>query len=452
MEGNKKSGAGLNDEARFPLIKDRRFLNQLKQDEFAPTFNFQSGDRLDKVHLEKVNQYAQKIIGPKKFWEKGVPPNWLESYLSWCIRTVPFYSERSPVFSEQPTIRRKDVSSGPWDFVSAESDLDDLLVHQTSGSTGAPMPVLFEPVTQACWIPQLQSILDNYHIKLVGKPNAVAIALVCSQSETMTYASLSTYLSEAGILKINLNPDTWKDSSHPLKYLEKYNPEILTGDPFAFAHLLELQPTIRPKALVSSSMKITDGVRKKLEAYFSCPVIDVYSLTECRMVAYAENGRHRAIRPELYLEVFDQNCDVLLPYGERGELVITGGINPFLPFIRYRTGDFCKLEIENGIPYLVDLEARTPVPFYTKQGKLINNVEISREMTQYSLVRFTLHQDSHYHLTFTGWSDEDLTSKILEVLSKIFGDDILIDISIQPVQDIKKYKTDSYSSDFQLNI
>lgn len=450
MDGNKKPAIGLNDKERFPLIGDLSFLMRLKQDEFAPVFNFQSGDRLDKGKLAAVNSYSSRIRESKKFWEKGDTPDWIENYLSFCIKTVPFYKNRLNSFIDQPTIDRSDIRSAPWQFVSSEANLEDLLVYQTSGTTGAAMDVLFDPISQACWLPQLQSILDNFNVNLDTGSDIVSIALICSQSSTLTYASLSTYLNGAGILKVNLNPSDWKDPSHRIKYLEKYNPQILTGDPFAFLDLLALKPKITPKALVSSAMKLSEGIRKRLAEHFNCPIIDIYSLTECRMVAYAENDKHRAIRPELYFEVFDKKSDTLLPYGERGELVITGGNNPFLPLIRYRTGDFCRLEIENGIPYILDLEARTPVAFYTKRGKLINNIEISRSMTNYPLAGFKLHQDSDSNLTFTGWSNDNLQLNIHEALHQIFGDDIRINVNILPLSRERESKIVCYSSDIML--
>lgn len=447
MDENKKPAIGMGDRERFPLIKDLSFLMSLRQDEFAPMFNFQSGDRLDEDKLEQVNQYAAKIRGPKKFWDRGAVPGWLDDYVLACQESVPFYKNRPKSFFDQPTINRSTVGSAPWQFVSSESKLEDLLVYQTSGTTGAAMDVLFDPVSQACWLPQLQSILDYYKINLDGRPDNVTIALVCSQSSTLTYASLSTYLNGSGVLKINLNPDDWRNPAHTIQFLEKYNPQILTGDPFAFMDLLALKPRIKPKAMVSSAMRLTNGIRKKLEDFFSCPVIDIYSLTECRMVAFVENDRHRAIRPELYLEVFDSESDTLLPYGERGELVITGSINPFLPLIRYRTGDFCRLEIENGIPFLIDLEARNPVALYRRNGSFINNIEISRQMTNYPLIGFELHQDSNYNLQFTGWSNESLQLDIHDTLTQLFGNDCHIEVTIHPPGNLRKMKTVSYSSE-----
>lgn len=454
MDASKKHAIALTDKERFPLLSDLSYLNKLKQDAFAPKFNFQSGDRLQQHHLQQVQAYAEKIKATKVFWREGMHPDWLGPWLKWCIETVPFYKGRHERLENQPTINREDLHLAPWQFVSSDGKLEDLLVYETSGTTRSPMDVMFEPASQACWIPQLESVLNLYDINLTGHASSTSIALICAQEKALTYASLSTYLKGAGVLKINLNPNDWWAADHRIKYLEHYNPEILTGDPFAFLSLVELKPKLSPKALVSSAMKLTNGIRKKLETYFNCPVLDIYSLTECRMIAVAENEqRHRAIRPELYLEVFDKDKDILLPPGERGELVITGGNNPFLPLIRYRTGDFCSLYIEHGIPYLIDLEARHPVAFYNAKNKFINYIDISRAMNKYPLAGFNLHQNVNKSLRFTGWGTETkLKHQVLETLQHIFGNELPIEVVIHPPAQSSGLKPVAFSSDLDLNL
>ncbi|MBT1699048.1 AMP-binding protein [Fulvivirgaceae bacterium PWU4] len=440
----------LSDAERFPLIQDLSHLRSLQQDACAPSFNFRSGDRLQSHHLQQVTRYAA-TIGKQPFWNDDTQPTWMESYLDWCARTVPFYKGRATTLSAQPTISRSDLQTTPWQFVSSDSNLDDLLVYQTSGTTGAPMDVIFDPVSQACWIPQLESVLNRYGIRLSRGTGHTAIALICDQQSTLTYASLSAYLGGAGVIKVNLNPLEWKDPDHRKQYLEKLNPEILTGDPFAFLSLLALAPRLSPKALVSSAMKLTEGVRNKLESFFRCPVLDIYSLTECRMIAVAEGThRHRAIRPELFLEIFDPVHDIPLKPGERGELVITGGNNPFLPLIRYRTGDFCSISIDNSIPYLIDLEARAPVAYYRADHTFVNYVDISRTMTELPLAGFSVHQHTDKSVTFKGWSsDASIKPLVHEKLSTIFGTGVSVDVTILPF-DSQRAKPVTYASDFKI--
>jgi len=449
---NKKPQIALSDEERFPTLSNLAFLNELKQASTAPNFNFESGDRLTAQHLLQVQDYAKRIRTQAVFWEENTYPTWLENYLNWCIQEVPFYQDRSPQFEEQATIARKDICQYPWQFVANTALIKDLLVYQTSGTTGPAMDVLFNPIAQACWIPQLESILDRLDIHLSNELDKVAIAMICAQDATLTYASLSTYLQGSGVLKINLNEKDWNLANDRIAYLEHYNPEILTGDPFAFLALYKLQPRLRPKALVSSAMQLSDGLRHTLEAYFKCPVLDIYSMTECRMIAVAEVGKYKAIRPDLYLEIFDPVRDKLLPLGEKGELVVTGGNNPFLPLLRYRTGDFCRLQIEHGIPYLYDLQARKPVPFYTKQGRFINNIDISRALMNLPLVGFELHQKKNHELHLKAWTNEATEITLVKQLQLVFGTEIVIHCTLIPVDKEISFKPVQYSSAFEMSM
>lgn len=444
---NKGPQIALNDQERFPLLQNLDFLKQLKQNPYAPKYNFESGDRLQQSHLNQVNNYADKIRKKQTFWQSEQPPQWINEYLGWCIQTVPFYKNRRSEFKNQSTIKRRDIYQAPWDFVSSDCNLDDLLVYQTSGTTGPPMDVIFDPVAQASWIPQMESILDELNIQITRDPQKVAIAMICAQKQTLTYASLSTYLNGAGVLKINLNKNDWNHETDRLSYLAHYDPEVLTGDPFAFLALLKLKPKIKPKVILSSAMKLSEKLKEQLESYFQCPVIDVFSMTECRNIAFEKNGRYQAIRPDLYLEIFDPKSDEVLPQGTYGELVVTGGNNPFLPLIRYRTGDFCKLQLENGIPYLYDLEARKPVPLYNHKGKFINNINVSRALSKMSLAGFALHQAANYDISIEAWTNQSIEKELLAQLQLIFGNELSIKIKLLPVESNHDVKPVNYSSE-----
>lgn len=447
MEENKKPQIALSNSERFPLISKLDFLQQMQQDQHAPLFNFASGDRLQQHHLDEIEQYSKSFSHPEQI-KPSAEPEFIKNYLKECLNNVPYYKNYSETFSQTPSLHKEQISQKPWLFVGNKAAIDEMLVYQTSGTTGAPMDVNFSPASQAAWLVQLESILDRHNITIERSPKKVALALICCQEQTLTYASLSTLWGSSGVLKINLNPSDWNTPADRQKYLEKYQPQILTGDPFAFLALKELKPKLRPKALVSSAMLLNNKSKEELEEYFKCPVFDIYSMTECRMIAVRENDKYRSIRPDLYFEIFDPNSDKPLPLGEKGELVISGGNNPFLHLLRYRTGDYCKLEIIDGVQYLCDLQAREPVSFYTRQGKFINNIDISRALSKFSLAGFRLHQNPDFSLCLNFWASIDSSYAINSTLQQIFGNDIEISLTAHPLTQIRdKNKTTSFTSD-----
>ena len=442
-----KPVAVLSDSERFPLIEDLGFLKELRQDSSAPIFNFGSGDRLTSDKLAQVDNYAARMRA-QQFWQKGAQPDWLPEFLDWCRATVPAYRSYQPGILQMPSLHREQIASTPWQYVSDECVADDMLVYNTSGSTGAPMDVLFDAVSQAAWIVQLESILAADGIGLEGGPGRVSICLVCNQESTLTYASLSTWLRGAGILKINLNPADWRKPQDCVCYLEKHDPEILTGDPFTFLALAEKAPAIHPKALVSSAMTLHAGLRQRLESQFKCPVYDIYSLTECRMIAVArEVGVYRLIRPDLYVEILHPDKDEVLREGERGEITVTGGINPFLPLVRYRSGDYGSLRHDNGVPYLHDLSGRAPVVFVAADGNFINNVDISRALCEFALAGFSLHQRKDRMLEFSAWGEEASEADVRRVFANLFGPSVVCKIKIMGAG-MPEGKKVQYSSEF----
>lgn len=438
----------LTDEERFPAIDNLSYLQSLRQDNCAPLFNFKSGDRLDQIRLEEVKKYRNQL-NTMTFQTSGAAPQWLQSFLDWCRKTVPAYRGYPFSFQEMTTLRRDQLAATPWKFVSDDCKIEDLIVYDTSGSTGAPMDVLFNAVAQACWLPQLESILSNDGITLPTGTERAAICLVCDQKNTLTYASLSTYLDGAGILKINLNEKDWKSPDDRLKFLEKHNPAVLTGDPIAFTSLLQLKPALTPAAIVSSAMALSEGLRQKLTDQFKCPVYDIYSLTECRMIGVSRQaGRHRLIRPELYIEIMHPEQDTVLADGERGEIVITGGNNPFLPLIRYRTGDFGALIYTENGGEIAGLEGRSPVKFRDAMGRKVNSIDISQALGAFSLAAFTLHQNSDGSIVFSAWGTDIAEEDVRKSLSKIFGEQIKKKIGLNE-SEIPQTKKVRYSSDIE---
>jgi len=111
------------------------------------------------------------------------------------------------------------------------------------------------------------------------------------------------------------------------------------------------------------------------------------------------------------------------PPGTRGEVVVSGGFNPFLPLLRYRTGDYARLAFVGGQPRLLDLEGRPPVVFVGTAGQSINNIDVSGALKRFALPQFRLHQAADSALTFTAGGSAANSDEVRTALLGLFGAD-----------------------------
>ena len=130
------------------------------------------------------------------------------NFADFCLLDVPFYRQRggsAEDFSSIPTCSRSDIVKEQWLFVPDSQPLDDLMMYYTSGTTGKTFDVLMHPEVSAKYLVKLRESLERIGIRLEGGVGRVFAINICAQSSTLTYATISSYLNEAGYIKINLN-------------------------------------------------------------------------------------------------------------------------------------------------------------------------------------------------------------------------------------------------------
>lgn len=434
----------LSDAERAPLMtaEARSFLNRLREHPCAPEFNHQCGDRLDAAAIERIAAWEADLHRQRPRWRHAEVPAWLAVFAASAQASVPFHRRHGPraSFFDIPPTDRGDLSAETWAFVPDDAPLDNLIVYTTSGTTGHPLEVPWTPEGASRYLPLLRRAATRHGAGLVGGPGRVAIALVCDQKRTFTLAQLSFFLGGAGHVKINLDPGAWRDPADRAAYLDALDPEIYTGDPISFETLASLPLSAHPRALISSSMTLLPGLRDRLAARFGCPVIDVYSTNETGPMAVAapDGSGYELLHNRLYVEILD-DAGAPCPPGARGEVVVSGGFNPLLPLLRYRTGDTARLDFgpDGETPRLVDLEGRPPVVFSGALGQRVNNVEVSQALRPLALAQWTLrqHADGSFTLRYRGGVDEAV---LRQRLVGLFGD--AADLRIQKVETLGKVR------------
>ena len=449
------SAGGPDDDARYPLLTEHglAMLEFLREHPCAPILRNQSGNKLTAEDLDAVRRFDREVAaGPG--WGAGERPGWLDEHVRRCLAQVPrhrAHGTQTASLDELPAIDRSDLSRDIAAFVPDDLPIDWLIQFSTSGTTGHPLLVPSHPVVAASYLPLYRVALRRHGIELRHGRGQVGVVLVGFQRQCFTYVSVTPQMDESGLAKLNLHPADWRDPDDRARYLDALDPEIYSGDPVAFAELARLPLETRPRALVSTSMALLPGTRRMLEQRFGCPVVDIYSLNEAGPVAFAEpggdggdggdGGEWSLLQPRMFVELLDGAGRPVGPR-ERGEITLTGGMNPWLPLLRYRTGDTAVMAVRGRELRLVGLSGRAPVRFRAADGSWLNNIEVTHALGRTSLAQWTLQQHADGRLALrTGGGD---ASALRAVLADLFGAGAAIDVDVGATFDgkVRQYTSD----------
>jgi phenylacetate-CoA ligase len=435
----------LTDADRFPLLTPagRERLLRLQEHPHAPRYNHRCGDRLDAAALRRVREYGEAFRRARRGWDHREVPDWLERFSRFCLADVPYYRPYGEPgsFFDLPTTCRADLVREPWSFVPDSQPLDDLILYRSSQTTGECVTVLSHPEVPARDLPLLEELLARRGVALRGGlppergglppvrgglppvrggGERVSIVMACAQTHTITYPAVLSYLGEAGFAKINLNPADWRDPDDRVKFLDDCDPELYSGDPIAFHELLRLPLRTHPRALLSTAMTLLPGFRAVLEAHFGCPVFDLYALNETGIVTADDGGGHAVLPHDLYVEVLDPD-GAPCPPGERGEVTVSGGNNPFMPLLRYRTGDYAAMSFDGPVPRLEAFEPREPVEFRGAGGRAVPGHAVTAALRDFPIAAFTLRQADDGGLLFRSRGEGVSEAALREALGSLFG-------------------------------
>lgn len=414
----------LSEAERFPLLsqRGRQLLHHMRQHPHAPIWNWPNGEQLNQAGLDRVRQFDQSLRS--EIWDCGLnEPVWLEPYKEYCLQCVPYYRSRSrpgASFTDLPTCSRADLAPRVWQFVPDDQPVDELIVFSSSGTTGHPTRTPHHPYSAACGIPLLEHALRSLHgIEFPRGSDRVALTNVAAYPGAFTTAIVVSHLEEAGCVRVNLDVSAWKNPDDRQRYINAWQAPIWLGDPVAFGALEQLELDHRPQAIISSIMHLNPAYANQLGQRYQCPVLDVYAMTEAGIIAVSDGQRgHRILAQDLFVEILDPLGN-RLGEGERGEITLSGGRNPFLPLLRYRTGDYAALRIDGPNRYLVDLCGREPVEYLSESGKVVHSMEIVRLMRAFPVRRYELKSvDSGYELWLEGCFDP---SPIVAQLRQMLG-------------------------------
>lgn len=244
-------------------------------------------------------------------------------------------------FSKLPRTTAADISAAPFKFLcTSQDDIARVVTLTTSGSTGKPKRLYFtqDELNET-------TAFYNHGMRCLVDAGDTVLALLPAPKPDSVGALLADGLRQLGATPVlNQDPD---DVTASLAVFNEHSPDCVVG---TSAHVLALVKLWQRQGGMDSPVKSvllcwdanSRTIRKHIEETWNCRVHTHWGMTETGLggaVSCAHSNGMHLRETNLYLEITDPETGIVLPDGERGEIVVTTLTRKGMPLIRYRTGD-----------------------------------------------------------------------------------------------------------------
>lgn len=298
-------------------------------------FRFHTAHTRSRTHIEKwqLNQLKKMI----RYFEKNIAL-FREIMASRGIRAEDIQSladvGRFPIMNKQTFIGRPIE-----EYTDVSQPLRGMWV-TTSGTSGT----LFSPLRRAVAETPLYRDSLRYRTFMDAKPWRM-------DAEWMRMVHIRVLPLVRRNTLVIFAHDLLASPQAPLHDIAVFAPDIIEGHSsllFELARAARAEGIrIRPRAAVSASERLLPEVRRFVEEEFQCPVFDRYGLEEFGTVGMecAQHDGFHINAESLIVEVVD-DAGTPLPDGMQGRILITDLYNFEMPFVRYDTGDYGRMDRE----------------------------------------------------------------------------------------------------------
>lgn len=219
-----------------------------------------------------------------------------------------------------PLLDRRELAES-WRDLPVIHGRDDLVVVESSGSTGRPLRIVRDEYD--CL--HMWAVLRFWTARLgIPLPRRPRVVLLCALPGRIEYSTRLPILDDGALHRLSTRRPGAADR------LSRVRPAVVFTDP-AGAHWLAAGTGVaEPRLILSSAQQLAPALRARLARAAAAPVLDYYSTTETGPIAWdclAAPGRFHVLAPDVWVE------------SVAGELAVTRLRPGPLPLVRYRTGD-----------------------------------------------------------------------------------------------------------------
>ncbi|MFN4299836.1 MAG: phenylacetate--CoA ligase family protein [Thermaurantimonas sp.] len=286
----------------------------------------------------------------------------LRKLLVHAFETVPLYRERYSALgftksqferfeledlSKLPFLTKEDLRRyGTTTLLSSKREKGGQFF-SSSGSTGTPTRILFSLPFHQRWSAAYEARIrhwagvDRFHSRgMIGGRRVLPKADAKPPFHRYNWVEKQVYFSAYHLAPKNVIFYLDAIYKHKVKYMTGY-----AMSNFFLANMISEQSLKAPEllAVITSSEKLTNEMRKTLSQVYGCKVYDGYSGVEaCGLISETSFGE-LLVSPDVgIMEIINEYGEPVKP-GETGEIISTGLLNYDQPLIRYRIGDTVTL-------------------------------------------------------------------------------------------------------------
>lgn len=295
-----------------------------------------SHKKTEELQLERLRHMVEKAYDrvpfyKKKFDEAGIRPSDITSLSD--IEKIPFTTKND---------MREEYPFGLF----AEPMKNVVRVHASSGTTGKPVVAGYT-----------KSDLDNWSTAIARLATAAGVS-----DEDIAQISFGYGLFTGGFglhyglekIGTTIVPMSSGNTQKQIMLMQDFGTTTLIATP---SYAMYISEVIEEMQLPKSNFKLKYGLfgsegmseemRATLEKRFGALVTTNYGLTEVSGPGVSGECEYKCgqhINEDMfYVEIIDPNTGKVVPYGEKGEVVITTLTKEAMPVLRYRTRDISYL-------------------------------------------------------------------------------------------------------------
>lgn len=421
------------------------------------------------------NRYGGMFSGYLKKFTEGIPTNKCEvldyqkdavvKILRYACKNVEYYNEycRNNMISIDdicqisdlkrfPIITKEMVKSNPKKFVTNEKRRQRIIKSSTGGSSGSPL-IVYTTKNEIQYNFALYEarVKREYGVKTGDKVATFLGKRICTNAKSPPYWRKNAAYNQTLYSIYHMNENTMK---YYVIELKKQKPDLVIGyvNPIYLLarYMLAHNEHLPLKAIFTSSETLLDNQRKIIETAFETKVCNSYSQAESvAFITQCKNGKLHVLPEYGY-------CEFENVYGtDYYEVIGTTLFNYTMPLIRYRTGDYVKIDNDsdcscgwNSYPIIKEISGRSNSFIRVKSGNVISEAPLSlvfkdyEEISEVQIIQEDINRIDVLYVKGKKNVNKSTINNIVKELNEVFNNEI--DVSIYEVKKIERSSNGKY--------